>query len=238
LSGEAAERSFDVEVSVLVKISAPLACVSAAILLLGGCFRGGGSDASSSQATNALTPSASTASTTTAATPTGSRSTEPVTVTGLANVPTAAETVGTDVLPKSAPPWKKELSVCQTRSFWVVYDREIPAILVLRGDQVLAWAGLYRRDVSDQCGDVPRKPPTSTSNEPPPEGIYDSVRLRCTAPGRIQIDAHAIEMSGSVYGSQIYVTVAGTTEWLISAVAVENVEGRRVYANDEYCARS
>jgi hypothetical protein len=85
---------------------------------------------------------------------------------------------------------------------------------------------------------VPRKPPTSTSNEPPPEGIYDSVRLRCTAPGRIQIDAHAIEMSGSVYGSQIYVTVAGTIEWLISAVAVENVEGRRVYANDEYCARS
>jgi hypothetical protein len=238
LSGEAAERSFDVEVSVLVKISAPLACVSAAILLLAGCFRGGGSEASSSQATNALTPSASTASTTTAATPTGSRSTEPVTVTGLADVPTAAETAGTDVLPKSAPPWKKELSVCQTRSFWVVYDREIPAILVLRGDQVLAWAGLYRRDVSDQCGEVPRKPPTSTSNEPPPEGIYDSVRLRCTAPGRIQIDAHAIEMSGSVYGSQIYVTVAGTTEWLISAVAVENVEGRRVYANDEYCARS
>jgi hypothetical protein len=45
-------------------------------------------------------------------------------------------------------------------------------------------------------------------------------------------------MNGSVYGSQIYVTVAGTSEWLIAAVAVENVEGRRVYANDEYCARS
>jgi hypothetical protein len=238
LSEDAPERSFEVEISVLVKISASLACVSVAILLLAGCFRGGGSEASASQATNALTPSASTASTTTAATPTGSQSTEPATVTGLADVPTATETVGTDALPKSAPPWKKKLSVCKTRSFRVVYDRDIPAILVLQGDQVLAWAGLYRRDVSDECGDVPRKPPTSTSNEPPPEGIYDSVRLRCTAPGLVQIDAHAIEMSGSVYGSQIYVTVAGSTEWLISAVAVEDVEGRRVYANERYCSRS
>jgi hypothetical protein len=76
-------------------------------------------------------------------------------VSGLADVPTATETVGTDVLPKSAPPWKEELSVCKIRSFRVVYDREIPAILVLRGDQVLAWAGLYRRDVSDECRDVP-----------------------------------------------------------------------------------
>jgi len=152
-----------------------------------------------------------------------------------AHVPTTTE-VGTDVLPKSAPPWHEELSVCKTQSFSVVYNRDIPAILVKRGNRVIAWAGLYRRDVSDDCRDVPRKPPASVSNEPPPQGIYESVELRCNAPGRIRVDAHPIEMNGSVYGSQVYITIAGTPDWLVSAIAVENVEGRRVYVNDKYCA--
>jgi hypothetical protein len=68
-------------------------------------------------------------------------------------------------------------------------------------------------------------------------GIYESVRLRCAAPGRIQIDTHPIEKSGTVYGSLIYVTVAGTPEWLVSAGIVKDVEGRRVYINDRYCER-
>jgi hypothetical protein len=160
------------------------------------------------------------------------------TVTGLADVPTTTEKVGTDVLPKSAPPWHKELSVCKTRSFRVVYNRDIPAILVMRGDEVFAWAGLYRRDVSDECRDLLRRPPASSSNEPAPKGIYESVEVRCNSPGKIQPDAHAIEMSGSLYGSLIYITVAGTPEWLISAVAVEDVECRRVYVNDKYCTRA
>ena len=75
------------------------------------------------------------------------------------------------------------------------------------------------------------------SNESPPQVIYESVRLRCAAPGRIQIDTHAIEKSGSVYGSLIYVTVAGTPEWLVSAGIVKDVEGRRVYVNYRYYER-
>jgi hypothetical protein len=155
----------------------------------------------------------------------------------LVDVPTTTE-VGTDVLPKSALPWHKELSVCKTQSFSVVYNRDIPAILVKRDDRVIAWAGLYRRDVSDDCRDVPRKPPTSASNEPPPQGIYESIELFCNAPGRIRVDAHPIEMNGSVYGSQVYITIAGTPDWLVSAIAVENLEGRRVYVNDKYCAHA
>jgi hypothetical protein len=221
------------------KNRASLAVMSATVTLLAACF-GGGNEASAPPTASESTVTASTSTAVVTVTATGAETeptaTEPVTVTGLSDVPTTTE-VGTDVLPKSAPAWKEEISVCRTRSFQIVYDREIPAVLVLRRDQVLAWAGLYRRDVSDGCRDVRHKPPAPASNESP-EGIYESVRVRCTAPGRIQIDAHAIEMSGSVYGSLIYIAVAGTPEWLISAPVVKNVEGRRIYVNDKYCERS
>ena len=104
-----------------------------------------------------------------------------------------------------------------------------------RGDRVIAWAGLYRRDVSGECRTVRRKPPASVSNEAPPKGIYESVELRCNAAGRIQIDVHPIELHGSVNGSIVVVGVAGTFDWLVSAIAVNEVEGRRVYVNDKYC---
>jgi hypothetical protein len=216
-----------------LKVAALLAAMSAAVLLLPACFGGGGSEASAPETTSGATTSPVLSPTTTSVPTTDSTATE--TVTGLADVPTTTE-VGTDVLPKSAPPWHKELSVCKTQSFSLVYDRDLPAILVKRGDRVIAWAGLYRRDVSDDCRDVPRKPPASASNEPSPQGIYESVELRCNAPGRIRVDAHPIEMNGSVYGSQVYITIAGTPDWLVSAIAVENVQGRRVYVNDKYCA--
>jgi hypothetical protein len=216
-----------------LRIAALPAAMSAAVLLLPACF-GGGSEASAPGTTSGAITSPAPSPTTTAEPTTDTTPTE--TVTGLADVPTTTE-VGTDVLPKSAPPWHKELSVCKTQSFSVVYNREIPAILVKRDDRVIAWAGLYGRDVTDNCRDVPRKPPASVSNEPP-QGIYESVELVCNSPGRIQLDVHAIEMSGSVYGSLIYITVARTREWLISAVAVKDVEGRRVYVNDRYCVRA
>jgi hypothetical protein len=44
-------------------------------------------------------------------------------------------------------------------------------------------------------------------------------------------------MNASVYGSLIYVAVARTSEWLISAGVVEDIEGRRVYVNHKYCER-
>ena len=231
-----------------LRIAVLLAAMSAAVLLLPACFGGNGSEANAPETTSGATtssvpPPTTTSPTTTAGPTTDATATE--TVTGVADVPTTTE-VGTDVLPRSAPPWHKELSVCKIQSFSVVYDRELPAILVKRGDRVIAWAGLYRRDVSDDCRDVPRKPPASASNEPSPKGIYESVELRCNAPGRILIDAHAIEMNGSVYGSTVSLWVAGdspvprlgTTDWLVSATAVKEVEGRRVYLNDKYCARA
>ena len=222
-----------------LRIAVLLAAMSAAVLLLPACFGDGGSEANApgttSGATTSPAPSPTTTSSTTTSVPT-TDATATETVTGVADVPTTTE-VGTDVLPKSAPPWHKELSVCKTQSFSVVYNRDIPAILVKGDDRVIAWAGLYRRDVSERCRDVPRKPP-SVSNEPPPQGIYESVELRCNAPGRIRVDAHPIEMNGSVYGSQVYITIAGTPDWLVSAIAVENVEGRRVYVNDKYCVRA
>jgi hypothetical protein len=216
-------------------IAVLLAVMSVAVLLLPACFGGGGSEASAPGTTNGTTTSPVAPPTTTAVSTTDSTATE--TVTGLADVPTTTE-VGTDVLPKSAPPWHEELSVCKTQSFSVVYNRDIPAILVKRGDQVIAWAGLYRRDVSDACRDVPRKPPDSGTNESPPTGIYESVELRCNAPGRIRIDARPIELHSSVNGSIIVVAVAGTTDWLASLIVVAEVEGRRVYVNDKYCARA
>jgi hypothetical protein len=82
-----------------------------------------------------------------------------------------------------------------------------------------------------------RRKPSAPADNSRPEGIYESVRLRCTAPGKIEIDAHAIEMNASVYGSLIYVAVARTSEWLISAGVVEDIEGRRVYVNHKYCER-
>jgi hypothetical protein len=126
----------------------------------------------------------------------------------------------------------------QTQSFSIVYNRDIPAVLVKRGDRVIAWAGLYRRDVSGECRKVRRKPPASDSNEALPEGIYESVELRCNAPGRIQINVRPIELHGSVNGSIVVVGVAGTFDWLVSAIAVNEVEGRRVYVNDRYCTRA
>jgi hypothetical protein len=216
-----------------LRIAVLLAALSAAVVLLPACFGGGGSEANAPGTTSGATTSPVLPSTTTSVAITAATATE--TVTGLADVPTTTE-VGTDVLPKSAPPWHKELSVCKAQSFSVVYNREIPAILVKRDERVVAWAGLYGRDVSDDCRDVPRKPPASVSNEPPPQGIYESVELRCNAPGKIRVDAHPIEMNGSVYGSQVFISIAGTPGWFISAIAVENVEGRRVYVNDEYCA--
>jgi hypothetical protein len=215
-----------------LRIAVLLAALSAAVLLLAACF-GGGSEANAPGTTSGATTSPFLPPTTTSGATTAATATE--TVTGLGDVPTTTE-VGTDVLPKSAPPWHKELSVCKAQSFSVLYNRDIPAILVKRDDRVIAWAGLYRRDVSDDCRDVPRKPPASVSNEPPPQGIYESVELRCSAPGKIRVDAHPIEMNGSVYGSQVYITIAGTPDWLISAIAVESVEGRRLYVNDKYCA--
>jgi hypothetical protein len=223
-----------------VKIAVPLAAMSAAVLLLAACF-GGGDQASvppTAREPAATASTSKTAVTVTATEPkTGLTATEPATVTEVADVPTRTE-VGTDVLPKSAPPWHKERSLCNTHSFSIVYDRELPAILVRHDNRVIAWAGLYRRDVSDRCRVVPRRPPAPASNEPVPKGIYESVDLLCNSPGRIQIDTHPIEMNGSVYGSQVYITVAGKPQWLVSAVAVEDVEGRRVYFNDDYCGRS
>jgi hypothetical protein len=232
-----------------LKIAVLLAPMSAAVLLLPACFGGGGgSEANASGTTNGATTSPVLSPTTTSPTATSVPTTDATateTVTGLADVPTTTE-VGTDVLPKSAPPWHKELSVCKTQSFSVVYDRDIPAILVKRDDRVIAWAGLYRRDVSDDCRDVPRKPPASVSNEPPPQGIYESAELRCNAPGRILIDARPIELHGSVNGSIVGVWVAGnspvprlgSTDWLVSAIVLNEVEGRRVYVNEKYCARA
>jgi hypothetical protein len=142
-------------------------------------------------------------------------------------------------------PGTKELSVCKTPSFSVVYNRDIPAILVKRDDRVIAWAGLYLRDVSDECRRVPRKPPGSVSGEQP-EGIYQSVDVRCNAPGRILIDTRPVELHGSLNGSIVSVWVAGdspvprlgTTDWLVTAIAVNEIEGRRVYVNKKYCARA
>jgi hypothetical protein len=216
-----------------LKIAVLLAAMSAAVLLLPGCFGAGGSGANGPETTSGATTSTVPSPTTTEASTTDAAATE--TVTELTDVPTTTE-VGTDALPKSAPPWHKELSVCKTQSFSVVYNRDIPAILVKSGDQVIAWAGLYRRDVSEGCRDVRRKPPASVANEPPPKGIYDSVELRCSAPGRIRIDARPIELHGSVNGSIIVVSVAGATDWLVSPIVVNEVEGRRVYVNDKYCA--
>ena len=45
-----------------------------------------------------------------------------------------------------------------------------------------------------------------------------------------------VELHGSVNGSIVVVgVVAGTSDWLVSAIAVNEVEGRRVYVNDKYC---
>lgn len=233
-----------------LRIAVLLAAMSAAVLLLSACFGGGSNEASSpgtASGPSASAPSSTTPPATVTATEpnTVPTITEPVTVTGLADVPTATQ-VGTDVLPKSAPPWHQELSVCKTPSFSVVYDRDLPAILVKRDDRVIAWAGLNRRDISGECRRVPRKPPASASSEQPPQGIYESAELRCNAPGRILIDARPLELHGSVNGSIITVWVAGnsrvprlgTTDWLISAIVVKEVEGRRVYGNNEYCGRA
>jgi hypothetical protein len=218
-----------------MRIAVLLGAASAAVLLLPACFGGGGREANGPVTTGGEITSPVPSPTTSGVPTTEATGTE--SVTGLADVPTTTE-VGTDVLPKSAPPWRKELAVCMTQRFSVVYNRDIPAVLVKRGDRVIAWAGLYRRDVSGECRKVRRKPPASVSNEAPPKGIYESIELRCNVAGRIQIDVHPIEMSGSVYGSQVNITVAGMPEWLISAIAVKNVEGRRVYVNDQYCARA
>jgi hypothetical protein len=170
---------------------------------------------------------------------------EPVTVTALADIPTMTEK-GTNVLPKSAPAWRRELSVCKAHTFVLVYDRDRPAILVRNGDEVIAWAGVSRRAASDECRGVPRKRPV-VSSELPPEGIYESVEVHCTAPGNILVDVHPIEFQdGSVYGSIVAVELAGdssvprlgTTDWLVSAIAVSDTEGRRVYLNEKYCVRS
>jgi hypothetical protein len=170
--------------------------------------------------------------------------TEPIIVTDLADVPTITER-GTDVVPKSAPPWHQELAVCKARSFRLLYDRDIPAMLVSADDAVLAWAGLQRRDLSKECRSVPRKRPV-VRREPPPEGIYESVEVRCTAPEEILIDVRPVESNGSVYGSILAVWLAedsplprlGTTDWLVAAIAVNDVQGRRVDLNQKYCALS
>jgi hypothetical protein len=221
-----------------VRIALPLAAMVAAVLLLAACFGSGSDESAPGTASEPVTsgPSSTTAPTTVTEPNIGGSPTESMTVTGLADVPRTTE-VGTDVLPKSAPVWKEEIADCGALAFRIAYDRELPAILVLRGDQVIAWAGLYRRDVSNECRDVRRKRPASINNESPPRGIYESVRLRCMTPGRIQIDAHAIEKSGSVYGSLIYVTAPGTPGWLVSAIVVKDVEGRRIYVNYNYCER-
>jgi hypothetical protein len=232
-----------------LRIAVLLAAMSAAVLLLPACFGGGSKEASSpgtASESSASAPSPTPPPVTVTATETNTvpTTTEPVTITGLADVPTATQ-VGTDVLPKSAPPWHQELSVCKTPSFSVVYDRDLPAILVKRDDRVIAWAGLYRRDISGECRRVPRKHPASVSNEQPPQGIYEPAELRCNAPGRILIDARPIELHGSVNGSIVGVWVAGnspvprlgSTDWLVSAIVVNEVEGRRVYVNEKYCAR-
>jgi hypothetical protein len=230
-----------------LKIAVLLAAMSAAVLLLPACFGGGESESNGHAATSGATTSPVPSPTTTSATTTSMSTTDATateTVTGVADVPTTTE-VGTDVLPKSAPPWHKELSVCNTQTFSVVYDRDLPAILVKRGDRVVTWAGLYRRDVSDECRDVPRKRPSSVSSEQP-EGIYESVDVRCHAPGRILIDTRPVELHGSVNGSIVSVWDAGnspaprlgTTDWLVTAIVVNEVEGRRVYVNDKYCARA
>jgi hypothetical protein len=238
--------SFEWSPPMSLRIAVLLAAMSAAVLLLPACFGGGGSEASAPETTSGATTSPVPSPTTTAVPTTDATATE--TVTGLADVPTTTEKVGTDVLPKSAPPWHEELSVCKTRSFRVVYNRDIPAILVKRDNRVIAWAGLYRRDVSDECRDVPRKPPASVrvSNAPPPKGIYESAEVRCNARGRILIDARPLELHGSVNGSIVSVWVAGdspaprlgTTDWLVSAIVVNEIEGRRVYLNEKYCARA
>lgn len=207
---------------------------AAAVEALRGSSPGQGSSpgtASGATTSAETSPTAVTTTETASTVPTG---TEPAAITG--DVLTTIER-GTDVLPRSAPAWKEEVSVCRTRTFEIVYDRDTPAILVRSGDQVLAWAVLSRREVSDVCKHVRNKAPASPSNEPTPQGIYESVRLRCAAPGRTQIDTHPIEKSGAVYGSLIYVTVAGTPEWLVSAGIVKDVEGRRVYVNYRYYER-
>lgn len=220
----------------LPKVVVLLAALSTGTLLLPACFGGGASEANAPGTVRSGPTTVAPSSPTTTSETRGGTGTS-ATVSVPSDVPVPTESVGTDVLPKSAPPWKKELSLCKTRSFWIVFDRDIPAVLVKRGDEVIAWAGLLARDVSDDCRDVRREPPVSVSDEPPPKGIYESVELRCNSPGRIKVDAHPIEMNGSVYGSQIYITVADTPEWLVSAVAVKNMEGRRVYVNDAYCGR-
>jgi len=225
-----------------LRIAVLLVATSAAVLVLPACFGGGGSEASAPETTSGATTSPVPSPTTTAVPTTEATATE--TVSDLGDVPTTTE-VGTDVLPKSAPPWHKKLSVCNTQTFSVVYDRDLPAILVKRGDRVVTWAGLYRRDVSDECRDVPRKRPSSVSSEQP-EGIYESVDVRCHAPGRILIDTRPVELHGSVNGSIVSVWDAGnspaprlgTTDWLVTAIVVNEVEGRRVYVNDKYCARA
>ena len=221
-----------------LRIAVLLAAMPVAVVLLSACFGGGGSEANAPGTTSGATTSPAPSPTTTSPTTTSVATTDATataTVTGVTDVPTTTE-VGTDVLPKSAPPWHKELSICNTQSFSVVYDRDLPAILVKRDDRVIAWAGLYRRDVSEGCSDVPRKRLRSASSAQP-EGIYESLELRCQSPGKIQIDVRPVELHGAVNGSIVNVGVVGTANWLITAIVVNEVEGRRVYFKDRYCAR-
>jgi hypothetical protein len=224
-----------------------LGVISALVLVLGACFGGSGNEAgapsTSREASSASTSTAGQSNAiqtapqppTTATETAESSGTQSTTVTEIGDVPTTTE-VGTDVLPKSAPPWHKELAVCNTQSVRVVFNPNVPAILVMRDDRVLAWAGLYRRDVSDECRNVPRHAPVLSSEIP--QGIYETVELRCNAPGRIQIDARPIESHGSVNGSIVVLDGAGTNKWFIAAIVVNEVEGRRVYVNSTYCTRS
>jgi hypothetical protein len=122
-----------------LRIAVLLGATSAAVLLLPACFGGGRSEANGPVTTGGEITSPVPSPTTTAVPTTEATGTE--SVTGLGDVPTTTE-VGTDVLPKSAPPWHKELAVCMTQRFSVVYNRDIPAVLVKRGDRVIAWAGL------------------------------------------------------------------------------------------------
>jgi hypothetical protein len=123
-----------------LRIAMLLAAMSAAVLLPPACFGGGANEASAPKRTSGATTAPVPSPTTTSLPTADATATE--TVTGLADVPTTTEKVGTDVLPKSAPPWHKELAVCMTQRFSVVYNRDIPAVLVKRGDRVIAWAGL------------------------------------------------------------------------------------------------
>jgi hypothetical protein len=153
------------------------------------------------------------------------------TETGVGTAPTTEPTETVD-------PEKERLRApCPVREFRLVFDRDTGAAGIFTADGRLLTSispGSHTFG-GELCRGVPAGAKRLSAE--PSTAVYESGGVLCTVPGEIELEVHPIVdgATGGRGGTTLLVSELGRATFVLSAVVVEDLGGRRYYYSPAHC---